>query len=62
MARRTSTAEAKGKISVDARMMAWRQAAGYRKNQMGGTVLKLLQTLMADAQDLVSRFAAVTVA
>ena len=43
-------------------MMAWRQAAGYRKNQMGGTVLKLLQTLMADAQDLVSRFAAVTVA
>ncbi|CAE6972519.1 unnamed protein product [Symbiodinium sp. CCMP2592] len=34
-----------------------REAAGYRKNQMGGTVLKLLQTLMADAQDLVDKAA-----
>eukprot|EP00439_Symbiodinium_sp_Y106_P045549 s1929_g5.t2 len=34
-----------------------REAAGYRKNQMGGTVLKLLQTLMADAQDLVGKAA-----
>ncbi|CAE7871139.1 unnamed protein product [Symbiodinium necroappetens] len=34
-----------------------REAAGYHKNQMGGTVLKLLQTLMADAQDVVDKAA-----
>ncbi|CAE7347778.1 unnamed protein product [Symbiodinium natans] len=34
-----------------------RQAAGYQKNLMGGTVLKLLQTLMADAKGLVEKAA-----
>lgn len=34
-----------------------REAAGYHKNQMGGTVLKLLQTLMADVQDMVDKAA-----